>query len=122
MSVNWQMAFFSHTFLLGPLKVIAGGGFERLCVCVCMLGACLGQVKVLGGSGIVFCATDVGMGSEYVGAFGTDQMGSLLTPVWSETHFLSTPKNTHRMPLLATPAHSHKASCLQSESFSNMFI
>lgn len=41
------MAFFSHTFLLGPLKVVVDGG--GVCVCVCVLGA----GDVLGGSGIV---------------------------------------------------------------------
>jgi len=39
------MAFFSHTFLLGPLKVAVDGG---LSVCMCVLEVCLGQVKFWG--------------------------------------------------------------------------
>lgn len=51
--VNWQMAFFSHTFLLGPLKVVVDGGLS-VCVCVYVcVGGVLGAGEVLGYSGIV---------------------------------------------------------------------
>lgn len=47
------MAFFSHTFLLGPLKVVVDGGLS-VCVCVYVcVGGVLGAGEVLGYSGIV---------------------------------------------------------------------